>query len=122
MKSILIVEDNSDVRELLGFLLRKEGFEVHEAENGRDALDQLEIMRPPPCLMLLDLMMPIMSGPELLQILSDRNRLADLPVVVLSAGGQPSQVPIAKRFIRKPADPKLLVQIVREVCGTCSDA
>jgi len=121
MKSILLVEDNPDVRELMGFVLRKEGYDVHEAENGKEALAQLETMQPPPCLLLLDLMMPVMTGPELLQALADQDKLADLPVVVLSAGGLPSQVPRAQKFIRKPADPMLVVNTVREVCGTPDD-
>ena len=117
MKSILLVEDNTDFRELVGFVLRKDGFDVQEAENGRDALDLLETMHPAPCLLLLDLMMPVMTGPELLQVLDDRGQLTDLPVVVLSAGGQHSQVPQVQRFIRKPVDPRLVLQIVIELCG-----
>jgi CheY-like chemotaxis protein len=122
MKSILIVEDNPDLRDLFCFVLRNEGYDVQEAENGREALDQLEAMQPPPCLVLLDLMMPIMTGLELLHFLAERNQLADLQVVVLSAGGQPSQVPQAQRFIRKPVDPSLVVQVVREVCGMPNEA
>lgn len=117
MTCILIVDDNPDVRELISLILCREGYQVHEAENGRDALDQLERMDSPPCLLLLDLMMPVMSGPELLRILSERDRLATLPVVVLSAGGQPSQAPEGKTFLRKPTDPQVLVNVVRAICG-----
>jgi CheY-like chemotaxis protein len=118
MKTILLVEDNEDVRELVGMVLRDGGYEVCEAENGQDALDRLETMSATPCLLLLDLMMPVMGGEELLRILRERNILSALPVVVLSAGGQPSQVPDAKKFIRKPADPNLILDSVREVCGS----
>ena len=84
MKAILLVEDNDDIRELYGALLRREGYEVYEAENGQVALEQLHEMHGNPCLVLLDLMMPIMSGPELLKVLHESHRLASLPVVVLS--------------------------------------
>jgi CheY-like chemotaxis protein len=117
MKAILLVEDAADLRELAAFVLRREGYEVHEAEDGQDALDQLETMQPSPCLLLLDLMMPVMSGLELLEALRKDTRFASLPVVVLSAGGQPSQVPGAKKFLRKPADYEVIVRAVRECCG-----
>lgn len=118
MKTILLVEDDDDIRELVGIVLRNDGYEVYEAENGSDALQKLETMPSLPCLLLLDLMMPVMSGPELLQVLSQRKQLASLPVVVLSAGGQPSNAPTATKFLRKPADPKHLLAAVHEVCGS----
>ena len=117
MKTILLVEDNADIRELAVLTLRTAGYEVAEAENGREALDQLQTMRGAPCLVLLDLMMPIMSGPELLSSLQGDQRLATLPVVVLSAGGKPSDAPAASRFIRKPVGAAVLLELVREFCG-----
>ena len=117
MKTVLLVEDNLDVRELVAFVLRDGGYDVHEAENGQEALHQLETMRPPPCMLLLDLMMPVMTGPELLDVLRARNRLRALPVVVFSAGGEAAQVPGVQGFIRKPADPTVILNVVREVCG-----
>ena len=117
-KSILLVEDDDDIRDLVSLVLRRDGYHVYEADNGRAALDLLESLPSPPCLLLLDLMMPVMSGPELLHVLSEREQLATLPVVVLSAGGQPWHAPAAKKFIRKPADPQRLLAAVHEICGT----
>jgi CheY-like chemotaxis protein len=117
MKPILLVEDNDDIRELYGAVLRREGYEVSEAENGKVALDLLNEMHGTPCLVLLDLMMPIMSGPELLKVLHESHRLAALPVVVLSAGGRESDAPTAAKFIRKPVDAHVLLTVVREFCG-----
>lgn len=116
-KRILVVEDYADIREYLAFVLRGVGYDVLEAENGKDALDQLESLERLPCLLVLDIMMPIMSGPELLNALSHSNRLARIPVVVLSAGGQPADAPDVHRFLRKPADAQLVLNAVREVCG-----
>lgn len=118
MKTILLVEDNEDLRELVSMALRTDGYSVYEAENGRDALQQLETMGSRPCLLLLDLMMPVMTGAELLQVLSERGELDSLPVVVLSAGGQPSQAAGAQKFIRKPADLRLVLSVVHELCGS----
>jgi CheY-like chemotaxis protein len=116
-KTILVIDDNEDARDLLGGALRGDGYCVCEAENGRDALDQLEAMSQPPSLLLLDMMMPVMSGPELLQALHEHPRLASVPVVILSAGIRPSQAPDVKVFMGKPTDLRMLRTVVRELCG-----
>lgn len=116
MGAILIVDDNEDLRELLAALLMREGYEVWTAENGARALEVLAEHTEPPCLILLDLMMPVMDGTEFLQVLRDRQQLDDLPVVVLSAGGRPSMAPGASHFMRKPPSHDLLLQTVREYC------
>lgn len=117
VKTILVVEDNADSREYVALLLRMRGYEVHEAENGKDALDQLETMQTLPSLLLLDLMMPVMSGLELLRVLRERTPLARLPVVVLTAGGPTMQVPHVRKVLRKPTDPQLVLAVVHEICG-----
>jgi CheY-like chemotaxis protein len=120
MKTILLVEDNDDVREVVAELLRGEGYDVVEAEHGQAALEQLQQMSEEPCLVLLDLMMPVMSGPELLRRLEETDRLKTLRIVVLSAGGNARDAPAAKKFIRKPVDPGVLLSVVREFCGSCT--
>jgi CheY-like chemotaxis protein len=116
MTSILLVDDNEDLRELYGLLLRGEGYVVREAENGQQALELLESMDGEPCLLVLDLMMPVMSGADLLKVLRDSDRLAEQPVIVLSAGGRPSDVPEGQLVIRKPVDPRVLISLVRGFC------
>jgi CheY-like chemotaxis protein len=122
MRSILLVDDNEDLRELYGEILRRAGYVVKEAENGQKALAMLAHMGDEPCVLLLDLMMPVMSGPELLRILHDSGRLDKLPVIVLSAGGQPSDAPGAKKFIRKPVDARVLVSLVQDFCAALHSA
>ena len=117
MGSILIVEDDDDIRELLADVIRGHGYEVLEAEHGARALELLEEQEQAPCLMLLDLMMPVMNGPALLQILGGSARWASLPVVVISAGGRPEEAPHARRFIRKPAAPAVLRSLAEEFCS-----
>ena len=117
MTTILLVDDNYDARQLVGTVLRSGGYDVVEAENGLDALGLLETMSTKPCLVLLDLMMPVMDGQEFLHALREQNRLVTLPVVVLSAGGQPSQVPDAIMFLRKPVDPRLILALASEICS-----
>jgi CheY-like chemotaxis protein len=118
MTSILLVDDNADVRELYGLLLRREGHVVREAENGEQALALLEYMDGEPCLLLLDLMMPVMSGTDVLKALRDSGRLAKQPVIVLSANGRPADVPEGQLVIRKPVDPRVLISLVRGFCDS----
>lgn len=122
MGAILVVEDDDDIRELIAGMLRREGYEVLEAEHGAHALEILDRQSVPPCLMLLDLMMPVMTGPELLKVLSDNDRLTSLPVVVVSAGGRPEEAPQAQQFIRKPPSPELLRSVAAQFCGPSAAA
>lgn len=115
MQKILLVEDDEDIRELFAETLREAGYEVDEAQNGLEALEQIEAGNEP-YLLLLDLMMPVMTGPELLRALAERDRLKALAVVALSAGGTAEDVPLADKFLRKPVMPDLLLRAVREYC------
>lgn len=117
MGAILIVEDDDDIREQLSWVIRRAGYEVLEAEDGARALEVLDAQTTPPCLMLLDLMMPVMSGPELLKVLSHTGRLQTLPVVVVSAGGRPDDAPEARAFIRKPPNPAEIRSLAKAYCG-----
>jgi CheY-like chemotaxis protein len=83
---ILVVDDDDDCRALSRARLEKEGFDVVEARDGRDALDYL--LSPnaiEPFCVLLDIEMPRMNGPELIRVLRSYLRLAQIPVIVLSA-------------------------------------
>lgn len=82
-RRILVVDDDTETRVGIAELLREEGYTVEEAQNGAQALSAIQKVRPG--LVLLDLMMPIMSGEELLQKLEDSPALADIPVVIISA-------------------------------------
>ena len=83
-KSILIVEDDPDIRSTLEQILLFEGYLIHLAGNGQEALDALARI-PEPGAILLDLMMPIMNGWEFLEVARAREEIARIPVVILSA-------------------------------------
>ncbi|HZN66846.1 MAG TPA: response regulator [Tepidisphaeraceae bacterium] len=85
MSTILVVDDEASARNALARLLRKEGYDVETAGNGREALAALESPEHKPDLMLLDLMMPEIDGLELLEILQASPAWKALPVVVLTA-------------------------------------
>src|SRR5437899_3126799 len=80
---ILVVEDEADIRELLRYSLTQEGYAVEEAADGAEALDR--ITRRAPDLVLLDLMLPRMSGLELCRRLRANGDTAQMPVIVVTA-------------------------------------
>jgi two-component system, chemotaxis family, chemotaxis protein CheY len=112
--SVLVVEDNDDIRQAIGELLEDEGYETALAEDGRHALELLSRV-PRPCLLLIDLVMPRMDGWQLVDMLSHDDRLATIPVVLMSAASK-TALP-HHRTLKKPIDLDLLLQIVREHCG-----
>lgn len=118
MKTVLVVEDTDDLRELFLLVLRDAGYSAIGAENGGAALDLLEKMGNEPCLVLLDMMMPVMDGKMFLQALHQTHQIAALPVVVVSAMvSQDQTIDGARKVIRKPVSPKVLLDLVRELCG-----
>jgi signal transduction histidine kinase/CheY-like chemotaxis protein len=84
-KSVLIVEDDPDSRMFLRRLLRTEEYEVFEAVNGQDGLDQLESMETNPDIILLDLMMPVMDGFEFLEQIKKIDSQSRIPILVVTA-------------------------------------
>ena len=116
--SILIVEDDSDLREALAQVLRDEGYEVLGASHGQEALDSLREGRRP-CLILLDLTMPVMNGWQFRDIQRHDPQLSSIPVIVLSAGQDlPAQMPLLglQEFIRKPIRLEFLLDSVARFC------
>jgi two-component system chemotaxis response regulator CheY len=119
-KSILVVEDNEDIRDSVAELLRMEGFSVDTAVDGKDALEKLPMLTEP--LVLLDMMMPVMNGWEFLEARKGDPRLADLPVVVVSAvpAGK-ALVPDtglvhAEGLLEKPINIRNLLKVVQTYC------
>ena len=105
--SVLVVDDDEAIREVIAEVLRDEGYEVVCAENGAQALDELRSAHQPD-LMLLDLMMPVMSGWEVLEHLQADDELARIPVVVVSAMAAPG----ASEHLAKPIDLERLLATV----------
>ena len=121
--SVLIVEDDKDIRNTLSLALELEGYEVLEAENGRKALDTLLSLPEgslPGCI-ILDLMMPVMDGMSLLdEIYKNFNlRLGSIPVILASAYGEVLDLrltPVIAANISKPFTLDQLYKIVGQFC------
>ena len=115
---ILVVEDDREQRETLCAMLELEGFRHAEAANGREALDYLNESRAP-CLVLLDLEMPVMYGWEFrVNQLADE-RLSRIPVVVVTAndGGLAKRFPGVEGFLWKPLKFEKLVTVLDRLCS-----
>jgi CheY-like chemotaxis protein len=112
--SILLVEDDEDIRDSVSELLELEGYRTVTALNGQDALARLK-GRWRPCLILLDVMMPVMDGHAFLARMREEAPLADIPVVITSASHRPPAG--ASAYVPKPIDVDALLAIVRQHCG-----
>lgn len=115
-KSIMVIEDDADIRNVLVDLLSEEGYDTHSAENGKDALELLRDM-PKPCLVFLDLMMPIMNGREFLDEVMKDSYLAPVPVVVVSAIADKADVSGAVGFLKKPIDIEMILGTAKKFCN-----
>ena len=117
MATVLLVEDNDDVREMMSLALQLAGNGVLTASNGSEALRVLA-ERPPPCLILLDLMMPVMDGWELRAALRRDPTLSRIPVVVISALTEDMARRLgATGYLPKPVDIDQLLQVVCDLCA-----
>jgi len=117
-KNILIVEDDEDIQQLLGYNLIRAGFHVEYGDSGEQALEKIKIQRPD--LILLDLMLPGMDGKELCRIIRSDSQLTDLPIIMLTAKGEESDIITgldigADDYITKPFSPKILISRVKAV-------
>jgi two-component system alkaline phosphatase synthesis response regulator PhoP len=115
---ILIVDDEPDILEFVGYNLKKEGYEVETAANGREAVDKTLAWHPH--LILLDAMMPIMSGYEACRLIRTTKGIEDTLVIFLTArGDETSQVRGfdvgADDYIAKPVQLKALTSRIRAV-------
>jgi CheY-like chemotaxis protein len=121
--TVLVVEDDRDIRESLEDVLTAEGYRVITAENGRQGLERLRDQTDP-CIILLDLMMPVMSGGEFLAELRANDVLATIPVVVVSAW--PDEAAFvraqAQGYVKKPVSLDVLLELVARYCSKERDA
>jgi CheY-like chemotaxis protein len=115
---VLIVDDDYGIRDALGQILADEGHQVASASNGREALDRLR-QGDRPCVILLDLMMPVMNGWEFIDRQRHDEELAVVPVVVISADARVSEKATAlgvSGFLEKPIDLDRLLDAVERFC------
>ena len=110
-KTIVLIEDDDGIRETMAALLEDEGYHVVQAANGEEGLARLREACDP-CLVLLDLWMPVMNGWQLLEALQEDEALRAVPVVVISAAGDLPPPDGAAAFLRKPIRLETLLESV----------
>jgi CheY-like chemotaxis protein len=117
-QSILVVDDDADIRETLTEILGDEGYRVTGVRNGREALAYLT-GRTRPSLILLDMMMPEMDGWRFRQEQQRNPAIAGIPVVILSAHGNVREAALAlgvADYLRKPLRVENLLEIAERYC------
>lgn len=91
-QTILVAEDDGDVQQLLAYKLRANGFEVVTTDDGQECVDYLEETDELPSVVILDVMMPRMSGLQVLNWIRSDDSLSDLPVLLLTSRSREADV------------------------------
>jgi CheY-like chemotaxis protein len=112
-KAVLVVDDEADIRDSLRDALEDEGYAVAVAANGRDALDQLR-RSPLPHAIILDMIMPIMSGTEFFAAMQADPKFAEIPVVVSTSDA--SRAPNGVLIMKKPLNLERLLSALTKLC------
>jgi len=115
-ESILIVEDDENIQQLVGYNLAKAGFHILYAENGEQAL--ATVKREQPDMLVLDLMLPGLNGFEVCRILRKDPQTRSLPIIMLTAKSEENDVSAgldlgADDYITKPFSPRILVSRIK---------
>jgi CheY-like chemotaxis protein len=118
--TILIVDDDAGIRQLVTLFLEHKGYHAVSVTNGAEALTYLQHNPPLPQLILLDLMMPVMDGGAFRQTQHQNPQFAPIPVVVMSAAENiQAQAPAltADAYLSKPIDFDALLTLTAQYCG-----
>ena len=118
-KTILVVDDSESIREIVGFTLKNEGFNVLFGENGQDALKHLN-KEPIIDLIVTDLHMPVMNGIEFIKLVRNNREYKSVPILFLTTESQTAKKMEAKEagatgWIIKPFVPAKLIEVINKV-------
>lgn len=113
---VMVVDDDDGIRDALAMVISEEGCDVVCASNGEEALTRLRASERLPCLILLDLMMPVMDGRAFREAQLQDPVLAEVPVVVLTAAGYKTAVKGAQICLAKPIRLETLLNVVAGYC------
>jgi two-component system, chemotaxis family, chemotaxis protein CheY len=118
MNVVLVIEDNTEIREVLEEMIRADGTMVESASDGAQGWARVG-RAPSPCLILLDLKMPVMDGIEFLKLRNADSEIARIPVIMLTGSveleGRDRELNF-QGFVKKPFDPDALSRLVRQYC------
>lgn len=114
--SILIVEDNEDIRSAVSEILTHEGYPFDIAKDGLEALGKIRALEKP-CLVLLDLIMPNMDGYKFIEQISQQGLKGSTHIVVMTALSTKKAPPGIRTVISKPFDINKLLLVIKNICG-----
>lgn len=123
-RSILIVEDDQSLADVLGILLERQGFQIKKAGTGQMGMALARTGKP--SLILLDLQLPDVDGLELCQQLVDDQRTSEIPVIILSGLERPDIVRRSRSagchyFVHKPYDPNALLALIEQAINASEE-
>jgi two-component system alkaline phosphatase synthesis response regulator PhoP len=117
-ETILVVDDEEDIQELLKFNLSKEGYDVLVADSGEKAIELTRSKKPH--MVVLDLMLPGMDGLEVCKKIKSDSKTSEIPILMLTAKGEESDIVTglelgAEDYVVKPFSPKVLIARIRKI-------
>ncbi|MDD4183704.1 MAG: response regulator [Candidatus Omnitrophica bacterium] len=120
MKKVLVIDDEPDILKVISFRLKKSGYEILTAANGKIALDIISVNKPD--LVLLDLRMPVMGGEEVCARIKSDSLLKNIPIILLTASSGGKIAEKAKElgvedYLVKPFDSDVLLKKVQKLIG-----
>lgn len=123
-KRVLIVDDDDEVARTLQSIIERHGFATTRAENGAVALSMIQA--EPPDVILLDIVMPVMDGFQLLSVLRQMPQARDIPVIILSVRSDDATVSAAWKggatlYLPKPFSSRELMTVLRRVVAVADD-
>jgi len=120
MAKVLIIEDDGDLQQILSLTLSKDGYELHYAFNGKEGYDKMVLLQPD--VVLLDLMLPVLNGAEIMKLVATNVSLRDIPIIVMTAHGDKADMlesslkaQGARAYLRKPFELAEIRSLVRRM-------
>src|SRR3569832_651519 len=116
----LIIEDDGDLQQILSLTLSKDGYALHYAFNGKEGYDKMVLIQPD--VVLLDLMLPVLNGAEVMKLVATNTSLKDIPIIVMTAHGDKADMletsikaQGARAYLRKPFELGEIRSLVRRM-------
>lgn len=120
MARILIIEDDGDLQQMLSIALNQEGYEVHYAFNGKEGYEKILSIQPD--VILLDLMMPVLNGVEVIKLVTTNTLVRDIPIIVMTAHGDKADMlehsikaQGVREYLRKPFEISSMKSLVKRM-------
>ena len=120
MAKLLIIEDDGDLQQILSVVFNRDGYDLHYAFNGKEGYDKMVAHQPD--VVLLDLMLPVLNGIEVIKLVTTNTSLKDIPIIVMTAHGDKADMlehsikaQGVRAYLRKPFDHGELRSLVRRM-------